>query len=813
MTVHDSVAPQLNPINRLYIMFLFTWQTLFRVSDFGMSILFAFILQLLKLLVRNFGLSAIKEMVEQLPHNVYTARKYFGGNIDRFIKYVSCPKCHEIYPMDNCKVVLPDKSIVSRTCSFVRFPTHPHTIRRRPCGMVLMKSVKTSCGTTSLYPRQMYCYKSVIESLKEVILRPRFIEKCEAWRSRNTASGTLGDIYDGQVWKKILNPGGIPFLSLPFNFALTLNVDWFQPFQNTAYSAGAIYLSIQNLPRDERYANGNVILVAVMPGPREPEKTMNSYLEPLVDELKQLWDGVIMQSITNTPVIVRAALICTACDIPASRKVSGFVGHNAFRACSRCLKSFPTATFGEKPDYTGFDRSVWPPRSNEVQRDYSQKHKKCNTASARKIIEREYGCRYSILLELPYYDVVTMCVVDPMHNLLLGTAKHMLSIWKSRGILVQSHFDVIQQKVNSFVTPHDVGRIPSRIASGFSGFTADQWRNWTILYSLCSLKDYLPPIDYYCWQLFVKACSLLCRRSITKKQLDEADTLLLDFCLNFEAIYGAECCTINIHLHGHLKECVMDFGPVYAFWLFSFERMNGILGSYHTNNHDISLQLMRRFLAGLDCGSCNWPQEFKAEFAPLIFKCPYNKGSLMSDTLELSLHNSSISIQPLPPITECAWLPHQMQSLLPVASNYVGHNDYSILTLHLKCKALSLGSFVIGSHKSRYTTSSHVMAKDPRNPSNSHLVRIEYFTRVDMHQIGESGSYCSFWVAVASLYFQHEKRDWFGCPTEVWGRSTMIDLQFIPIRHILSRVTFAEIEVDFGGSIGNSVQIRPGTAI
>ena len=44
----------------------------------------------------------------------------------------------------------------------------------------------------------------------------------------------------------------------------------------------------------------------------------------------------------------------------------------------------------------------------------------------------------------------------------------------------------------------------------------------------------------------------------------------------------------NMHLHGHLKECILDFGPVYTFWLFSFERLNGVLGFYHTNRHDIS---------------------------------------------------------------------------------------------------------------------------------------------------------------------------------------------------------------------------------
>ena len=39
-----------------------------------------------------------------------------------------------------------------------------------------------------------------------------------------------------------------------------------------------------------------------------------------------------------------------------------------------------------------------------------------------------------------------------------------------------------------------------------------------------------------------------------------------------------------MHLHLHLKECMLDYGPVYSFWCFSFERFNGILGKFN-NNH------------------------------------------------------------------------------------------------------------------------------------------------------------------------------------------------------------------------------------
>ena len=104
-----------------------------------------------------------------------------------------------------------------------------------------------------------------------------------------------------------------------------------------------------------------------------------------------------------------------------------------------------------------------------------------------------------------------MCIIDPMHNLLLGTSKHMMNVWLSLKLIETKHLFEIQQVVDNFATPSDVGRIPSKIASGFSGFTAEQWRNWTILYSLSALKGVLPHEHFSCWHLFVKACHLFCR--------------------------------------------------------------------------------------------------------------------------------------------------------------------------------------------------------------------------------------------------------------------------------------------------------------
>ena len=91
---------------------------------------------------------------------------------------------------------------------------------------------------------------------------------------------------------------------------------------------------------------------------------------------------------------------------------------------------------------------------------------------------------------------------------------------------------------------------------------------------------------------------------------------------------------MNMHLHGHLTACIRDFGPVYSFWCFGFEHLNGILGFYHTNNRDISIQIPNRFLDSKSYVPTNWPDEFKKEYLPLIERFHYNKGSLMQNNIE-----------------------------------------------------------------------------------------------------------------------------------------------------------------------------------
>ena len=53
------------------------------------------------------------------------------------------------------------------------------------------------------------------------------------------------------MWKDFIVYEGRPFLDLPNNIVLALNIDWFNPYKHTQYTIGAVYLTILNLPRTQ----------------------------------------------------------------------------------------------------------------------------------------------------------------------------------------------------------------------------------------------------------------------------------------------------------------------------------------------------------------------------------------------------------------------------------------------------------------------------------------------------------------------------------------------------------------------------------
>ena len=120
---------------------------------------------------------------------------------------------------------------------------------------------------------------------------------------------------------------------------------------------------------------------------------------------------------------------------------------------------------------------------------------------------------------------------------------------------------VIQERVDTLIVPSDIGRIPYKMLSGFSSFTADQWKNWVMYYSLIALRDILSTDIFECWRHFVLACRILCSKQLNMDQVMLGDALLR-FYRRTERLFGWQCVTPNMQLHCHLRSCIVDYGPL-----------------------------------------------------------------------------------------------------------------------------------------------------------------------------------------------------------------------------------------------------------
>ena len=565
------------------IAFLAALQRKHLIPDVALEALLKFLSTFLKVL-GAFSVE-VANIAKKFPSSFHRMLNYARIDKNDFTKFVVCPnpECCSLYKYVDC---------------FTGGGTHAESKRcrnvigKRKCNTVLLQIIHMPDGKVVFRPFKTYCYRSLRKSFTDLLNRAKIIEECEDQRKvyMSTEPGEwMSDICHGKVWREFMSYKGVPFLSEKNNYSVMINVDWFQPFKRSSYSLGAIYLSLLNLPRRLRLKPENVIVVGLIPGPTEPKYTINSFLRPLVDELLEFWSGVSL-NIQHQSIVVRCALICVACDLPAVRKVCGFLSHSANLGCNRCYKVFPGGV-GDK-NYSGFNRNAWKTRTVKEHRKDVDKILKAKSVTEKKELETRFGCRYSELLRLPYFDPVRMSIIDPMHCLYLGITKRVLKYWIEHSVLQKEVFQDVEKNIENLIFPNTVGRIPKKIFNSYASFTADQFKNWSNLFSLPSLRNVLMNDHWECWKHFVIASRILCQQRLSKTNINLADALLLQFCRRMERLYKESSITPNMHMACHLKECIEDFGPLQSFWLFPFERYNGLIENMPSNKKVIEVQFV-----------------------------------------------------------------------------------------------------------------------------------------------------------------------------------------------------------------------------
>ncbi|XP_059671020.1 uncharacterized protein LOC132316559 [Cornus florida] len=127
----------------------------------------------------------------------------------------------------------------------------------------------------------------------------------------------------------------------PRNVRLVLATDGFNSFKtmNVAHSTWPVLILVYNLPSWMCMKQPYFILSTLIPDPKGPGNDIDVYLQPLIEELKELWiDRVETYDASRNEMFrMHAALFWTLFDFPGYAMVSGW-STKGYLACPTCNK-------------------------------------------------------------------------------------------------------------------------------------------------------------------------------------------------------------------------------------------------------------------------------------------------------------------------------------------------------------------------------------------------------------------------------------------------------------------------------------------
>jgi hypothetical protein len=186
-------------------------------------------------------------------------------------------------------------------------------------------------------------------------------------------------------------------------------------------SSTGIWLVLLNLPPHLRYLPENVFLVGVIPGPGKPATDdINHYLEVLVIDLLEFWDpGVFFSRTFNhrEGKLFQAMLVPVVADMLAARQILGLPGvATAHYFCTFCDLDID--------DLDILDPAEWPAKDVDHIRHVAGMYKHAPNEERQQAIFQAFGLRWSVLLDLPYWNPVLYTIIESMHALDLGLFQH-----------------------------------------------------------------------------------------------------------------------------------------------------------------------------------------------------------------------------------------------------------------------------------------------------------------------------------------------------------------------------------------------------
>ncbi|XP_066396301.1 uncharacterized protein [Miscanthus floridulus] len=217
-------------------------------------------------------------------------------------------------------------------------------------------------------PHKVLRHFPLLPRLKRIFASKRTFEETQ-WhkKMRTPVDNVMSHLADGEAWKEF-DTREPTFADDSRNLRLALATDGFNPFGNmsTQYSMWPVLLTPLNLPPWECVNPANYFMSLLILGPKSPGKDFDLFLEPLIEELLDLWKGVsTYDACTGRKFNLRAAMLWCIHDFPALSTLSGRTT-KGYYACIHCDKDPLSRAIRSKICYIGHRRYL--PRTHAWRR-------------------------------------------------------------------------------------------------------------------------------------------------------------------------------------------------------------------------------------------------------------------------------------------------------------------------------------------------------------------------------------------------------------------------------------------------------------
>lgn len=319
-------------------------------------------------------------------------------------------------------------------------------------------------------------------------------------------------------------------------------------------------------------------------GYRDP-KDFDLFLEDTINEdIVASHEGILVNLETNFIVYVDTQYYVA--DAPARSKMLNILGHNGKRGCPCC--SQVGSKVGQRS--TQYHPVIVEPlRTNESFRERED-----------PLHFQPTHRNFMGKIEETSLDMVNDMIIDAMHTLDLGCMKKMLKFMFDKKLhldyrLNDSSLKTLSENYTNLKDskPIEMSRKPRSLLDNVHHLKASETRGITLYYGFHIFKYVLQPFMYQHLLKYMVAVRIFADQNSDAEILDKAQKLMEEFVAEFTEYYGNNLSYV-IHMCLHIKQCVVQHGPIYNSSAYIFENhLRMIKGDVHVPNR-ILQQVYRR---------------------------------------------------------------------------------------------------------------------------------------------------------------------------------------------------------------------------